>query len=468
MQQIIGNFIQALRHHGLPVSPAETLDALRAVQLIGLQNPQRLKAALGMTLAKNLSHQQQFEDLFEQFFQLNQGLLDQTSTQALPSAPEAVTSDADQPDSPTRNSALSQPQDTPDQEAVKSPLAKLLLDDNQTALQMAIASGGESSGASEMRLFTQKAQVSYRILQQLGDRQLTQELSELATDEHQLNLVEDLKQRRQRLLEQIQDYVEQQYLLYSQKAGQQLRESNLQKIKLTNIDHSYLHQMTKLVQKTAKQLASMHSRRRRLSKRGLLDVKKTIAANAAYDGFMFHTKWKSTRVERPKVMVLCDVSGSVSRVARFLLLFLYSLQDVLPRVRSFVFASNLGEVTEEFTQLDLNNAIAQIMDQWANRPTDYGRALVDFKQLALKDIDNKTTVIMLGDARNNNSESQAGIWREVYQRSQRVLWLNPEGRYSWNSGDSIMNEYAPFCSRVEPCNSLRDLSRILGSLLKHS
>ena len=75
---------------------------------------------------------------------------------------------------------------------------------------------------------------------------------------------------------------------------------------------------------------------------------------------------------------------------------------------------------------------------------------------------------MLGDARNNNGDGNVKVWEQVYRRSNRVLWLNPEGRGSWNTGDSIMEEYAPYCTRVEPCNSLRDLTRILGGLLKHS
>lgn len=446
MQRVIGDFIHSLRHHGLPISPAETLDALHAVRLIGLDDPVQLKAALAMTLAKSLPHHLQFAELFDQFFQ------------AAATAPAA-----DRQTSPANDAALA------DLAArVKSLLGQQLLDNQHTALQVAIARHAEAAGASEMTLFTQKMQVSHRILQRMGDRELTQELAEMAADERNLELVEAIKYRRRLLLDQIKDYVEQQYLLYSQQSGLKLREFNLQKVKLTNIDHSYNHQMTRLVQKAAKQLAALHSRRRRVTKRGLLDVRKTIAANAAYDGFLFHTKWKSTRVERPKIMVLCDVSGSVSKVARFLLLFLYSLQDVLPKVRSFVFASELGEVTEHFTRLDTETALSHIMAHWANRPTDYGRALLDFKHLALDDIDHNTTVIMLGDARNNHGASQAAIWADVYRRSQRVLWLNPEGRYSWNSGDSIMSEYAPYCSLVEPCNSLRDLSRILGSLLKHS
>ncbi len=473
MQKVIGDFIHALRHHGLPVSPAETLDALQATQLVGLDNPQTLKTTLSLTLAKSLQHRVQLEELFDQYFQLQVATENSDAEQEDDSQAELDAKDSDtlaeQNNSQVSDSGETDAAEDSDAgQLMQSPLGQQLLDDDQSALQTAIASAGQAQGASEMQLFTQKAQVSFRIMQQLGDQQLNQELAELAQDDGNLALVESVRQARTRLREQIGDYVEQQYLLFTKKSGEQLRESNLQKIKLTNVDHSHQQQMTRLVQKAAKRLATLHSRRRRVTKRGLLDVRKTIAANAAYDGFLFHTKWKSTKVDRPKVMVLCDVSGSVSRVARFLLLFLYSLQDVMPRVRSFVFASDLGEVTDSFDKDEIEVAIAKIMDEWANRPTDYGVALDDFKQLALKDIDNKTTVIMLGDARNNNGDAKSEIWAEVYKRSQRVLWLNPEGRYSWNTGDSVMSEYAPHCSIVEPCNSLRDITRILGSLLQRA
>lgn len=460
MQKVLGDFIHALRHDGLPVSPSETLDALNAARLIGLKDPRVLKSALGKTLAKSLQHQAQFSILFDQFFALQK-------TQVAPleeseNADEALQETSDQATQPQADTAMA------DDSELQSPLAQQLMNDDQTALQMAISGAASEAGATQMQIFTQKPVVTMRIMQSLGDSQLNKELMELAKDDHNLELVTQLRNKQNALREQVRDYVEQQYLLFSKEKGTLLREDALQKIKLSNIDHSQYQLMLRLVKKAAKQLASLHSRRRKVSKRGLLDVRKTIAANAAFDGFLFHTKWKSTRIERPKVMVLCDVSGSVSRTARFLLLFLYSLQDVLPKVRSFVFASELAEVTDDFAKQDLEAAITDIMNSRANMPTDYGRALQDFQELAMQDIDNKTTVIMLGDARNNNGDGNTGVWQQVYKRSQRVLWLNPEGRFSWDSGDSIMSEYSPYCSRVEHCSSLRDLTRILGSLLKHS
>jgi len=467
MQKPLGDFIHVLREHGVPVSPAESLDAMQATRLIGIAQPQLLCSVLGMTLAKTQDHLLVLEALFDQFFQRNDLVIldnqdeahEEMSSTDTPETTEAQSSE-DDPPTPNNNDAQTAAADA-------SPLGQQLMDNEQAALSVAIAAAGAQTGVQKMQAITQQSQVAYRIMQEIGGQALSQELLELSEMPDQATRFNELKRRQQQLQQQVREYVEQQYLLFTLPKGQQLRTKNLQRVKLTNVDHHYQAQMGQLIQKAAKKLASMHSRRRKVSKRGILDVRRTIAANAAYDGLLFHTKWKTTRIERPKVLVLCDVSGSVSRVARFLLLFLHSLQDVLPKVRSFVFASDLGEVTELFERLPVEDALAEIMQQWANRPTDYGRALEDFKRLALDDLDPNTTVIMLGDARNNQSDGRTDIWQQVYQRSQRVLWLNPEGRFSWDSGDSIMGEYAPYCSKVEPCNSLNDINRILNSLLKH-
>lgn len=446
MDKAIVEFIQALRHHGLPISPVETLDALNAAAIIGLSNRQRLKASMSMTLAKTLAHRGLLENLFDEFF--TPGEADETASGQ---------GDPEQKDS----ESLGEYQ-------VQSGLGAQLLNNQLAAMHLSMVQAAEKAGAREMKIFLQKNRVTTRILLQMGDRELQHELLDLQAKGRHLDLVAELQQKRQQLVDRVKDYVEKQYLLFSGRKGEELSEDILQKVKLEHIDHIQQQQMARLVAKVAKKLASLHSRRRRVYKRGLLDVRKTVAANAAFDGYLFHTRWKSTRIDRPRVMVICDVSRSVSQVAQFLLLFVYSLQEVLPRVRSFVFSSSMVEVTNTFKAYDLESALALIMDKWANQSTDYGRALVDFSEMALKDIDHKTQVIMLGDARNNFDDGRTDIWQTIYTRAQRVLWLNPEDRSKWNMGDSMMAEYATWCSMVEHCSSLRDMERVLGRLLKYA
>ena len=456
MHQALGEFIHALRQADVPVSTAETLDAIATLQLVGIEQRSLLKIALGQVLAKTETHKQSYGVLFEQFFSpLYDSPTQESVNDALGDVAEAESALADG-----------------DSAAVdlQSPLGQQLLSGDSAALATAIAAAGRDEGVNRIQVFTQKSRYSFRLQQRLGMEQLNRELLALQAEDSlpAQALLQRLETRKQLLIEQVRDYVEQQYLLFAEQRGQRLLDSSLQQVKLAHVDYQHYQRMGELVRKAARQLASQHARRRKNSKRGLLDVRKTLAANAAFDGVQFRTRWRATRVERPKVMAICDVSGSVSRVARFLLLFLYSLQDVLPRVRSFVFAASMGEVTERFERLTLEEALTEIMNTWANQPTHYGRALEDFAELALAQIDNKTTVIMLGDARNNNAPGSESVWEQVYRRSRRVLWLNPENRNSWNTGDSIMASYAPFCSQVDTCQSLRDLRRILGGLLKHS
>ncbi|WP_036551302.1 vWA domain-containing protein [Neptunomonas japonica] len=463
MQKVLGDFIHALRHAGLPISSAETLDALRAAQLVGIDNAPLLKHSLGMTLTKRLEHRLTYEQIFDQYFtsydQLKEGYQEAPPQDATEGLEKNAQAEAKSP----KQAPLNEPVTN-----LNSPLAQQLMNGDMSAMQVMISSAATASGAQDISFITQVPMVTYRVMQALGDTEFQQELVRLASSDESSATVQLLRQRRSQLQQQVRDYVEQQYLIFNQNEPNKLRESNLQKVNLTSIDHRNYKLMGELVRKAAKRLASMHSRRRRITKRGLLDVRRTIATNAAYDGFLFHTKWKSTRVDRPKVMVVCDVSGSVSEVARFLLLFLYCLQDVLPKVRSFVFSSDMAEVTQLFEHKGMDLALAEVMQKWANLPSDYGKALTDFEQIALADIDSRTTVIMLGDARNNNEDGNISVWEEVYRRSQRVIWLNPEGEFSWDSADSIMSKYAPFCSHVETCNSLQDLNRILGSVLKRA
>ncbi|GAA6150821.1 VWA domain-containing protein [Pseudoteredinibacter isoporae] len=494
MQKVFADFIHTLRQQGVPVSPAETLDALKVAELLGVQERHQLRHGLGLVLAKNQQDKQTYEHYFDEFFKFTEVT---PSTKGEDSEGEKGEDGIHEPSEPNQDLSANgdgpsdissssgqgggESEDAGESESelmlsgdlavqAQSPLGQMLQAGDAAEIAMAIARAGQQEGVQNIQLFTQKPLFSYRMMNQMGNEALNQELLELDASNElaQQRLASRLRNAQAHLQEQVRDYVEQQYLLYAEAKGQQLRENTLQKVKLTNIDNHYAHQMADLVRKAAKRLASLHSRKRKLRKRGLLDVRKTIAANAAYDGVLFHTRWKTTVVDRPKIMVICDVSGSVSRVARFLLLFVHSLQEVLPRTRSFVFSSDMGEVTNLFKDQSLEEALSDIMTTWANQSTSYDKALADFSEQALQDVDQKTTVIMLGDARNNNGNGRADIWQKVYQQAGRVLWLNPEHINSWDTGDSIMASYRPYCSELHCCNSLRDLERILGNLLKHS
>ncbi len=486
--RFVANFIVALREAGLPVSPAESLDALKAIKLLGLENRETCKSVLALTLVKRQVDQAIYEELFDLYF-ASVNKAKETGEETKKKAGNDASLEAQNDVGDNKNSIQSPDSSEADksdteQVNVSSELGQALSQEKDMSLAIIQAAAAEK--LSSIVLFTQKNYFAYKIMQRLGDDALSAEIRGKGNSLEQENSLEQRnsleqknslehtrKQRkliksRARLLDQVKDYVEQQYMIYAQHKGLKYREEYLQQAKLSQLDRLDFKLMQSLVQRAARKLASQHSRRRLTRKRGQLDVRKTIAANAAFDGALFHTRWKATRIERPKIVAICDVSGSVSSIARFLLLFLYSLQDVMPKVRSFVFASDMIEVTELFKHEGIELALEDIMKRWGGLSTNYAKALEDFQSQALASIDKKTTVIMLGDARNNQGDGRVDIWEKVFRKSKRVLWLNPEHRNSWDSGDSIMSEYSPWCGSVEPCRNLKDIERFFSRLLKYS
>ena len=211
--------------------------------------------------------------------------------------------------------------------------------------------------------------------------------------------------------------MEQQFLLHADVTGKRLREELLRRVKLSNIEQRNFRLVQEIVFRMAKKLTTMHSRRKKVFKRGQLNIPRTLRHNMSYDGAIFDLRWKSVKIDRPKVFAICDVSGSVANYARFMLMFLYSLEEVMPKVRSFAFSSDLAEVTDLFSRNKLEDAISKTLRDYAGGSTDYGQALSDFKKLCLDDVDNRTTVIILGDARNNYGDARTGY----HERALRSL-----------------------------------------------
>jgi uncharacterized protein with von Willebrand factor type A (vWA) domain len=158
----------------------------------------------------------------------------------------------------------------------------------------------------------------------------------------------------------------------------------------------------------------------------------------------------------------------VRNVSRFMLQFVYSVQDLYARVRSFIFVADLGEVTRLFEDNEIHSAIdlslrGHIINIYAH--SDFGRAFRSFHREYLASINKRTTVIVLGDARNNYNLPHEWVLREVRQRAKQVIWLNPESRLTWGFGDSEMDRYAPYCDLVEECRNLNQLYRVIDKLV---
>ena len=302
----------------------------------------------------------------------------------------------------------------------------------------------------------------------MGLNDLSREISSLrqsrATPARRLG--QELKKRREWLREQVRDYVEQQFLLHADATGRRLREDLLRKVKLSNVEQRNFRLIQEVVFRMAKKLAALHSRRKKVFKRGALNVPRTLRHNMAYDGAIFDLHWKSVKIDRPEGVR--DLRRQ--RLGRQLRA-LHADVPLQPRrgdaegalVRVFV-GPGRGDGTvraQQDRRRDRKSAA-----RLRGGSTDYGQAFVDFKKNCLDDVDNRTTIIILGDARNNYGDPRTDILKEMYDRCKRLIWLNPESRNSWTVGDAEMRRYSAYCHQVEECNSLMHLERIVGNLLR--
>ena len=471
MQSSLVSFIQVLRTHDVRVSPAETLDAMAVATTLGYTNRNVLRDGLAMTLAKTPEEEAIFLSCFDRYYY--QQLSDFSRQDAANGEhPDAGSQSADDGDGPNQQAdavaelsplAFEAADDAAVAELLTSPLMQSLIANDRNELTMAIGRAAEQVGLRQIQLFTQKGQFTRKILDAMGEEQLRDAVIEL--ERRQSPALAELQRYRDILREEVRAYVEREYLLHAEGKTRQFMDEVLSKTRLNNIEHLYLHKVHDLVRKMAKKLASRHSRKRRQLKRGQLNMAKTIRKGIVTDGVLFNTYWRRVRKEKPQILAVCDVSGSVAAYAKFLLLFLYSLQDVLPKVRSFAFSSHLGEVSSYFDEHPVEKAIELVNWKYGGA-TDYGSSLQDFARLALDDINSNTTVIILGDARNNNGDPKLEIMQSIYQRARQVLWLNPESRRIWGSGDSEMLRYQSACHFSAECNNLKQLERIVDQLLK--
>jgi uncharacterized protein with von Willebrand factor type A (vWA) domain len=221
-----------------------------------------------------------------------------------------------------------------------------------------------------------------------------------------------------------------------------------------------------IVRQIAQRLATRHARVMHKRRKGQLDVRRIVQKNAPTDGVMFRTAYRFKKIDRPKIVAICDVSGSVASSAEFLLLFLWSLRDVLGGVRAFAFSNDLIEVTEMLDKNGPDEAAKEILHAIGFGSTNYGNSLATFRKNWMDVLDHKTTVIILGDARGNRTEPRADIIREISERCKRLIWLNPEGRAAWGSGDSHMLRYKNYCHLAKVCNSIADLEEVVSALLE--
>jgi uncharacterized protein with von Willebrand factor type A (vWA) domain len=237
---------------------------------------------------------------------------------------------------------------------------------------------------------------------------------------------------------------------------------------LASLTPDEVQRMRSVVRRLAERLKARLSRRRKVRRRGQLNVRRTLRRNLSTGGELYKLVFRARRLERPEIVVLCDVSDSVRNVSRLMLQFVYTLQELYARVRSFVFVSDIGEVTHLFKKTDVNTAVdlataGKVINLAAN--SNYGHALKLFHSTYLGSITRRTTFIVIGDGRTNYNPPHAYVLGDIQRKCKRLVWLCPEEKHSWGFGDSEMPLYARYCHRVESVRSLDDLARVAAELM---
>ncbi|MGM4872335.1 vWA domain-containing protein [Bradyrhizobium sp. 956_D2_N1_5] len=455
MRENLHRFFRAARGAGVHVSPAESIDAMRAVKEVGFSDRAILRDALLLTLAKSQDEKLALGDCFDLFFSQPEPRQDQPEADDNDDASQ----DADQTPSPSSASEAGEGQAS---EAL-GPLAQMLLSQDRNAIAAAIASASGVAALSDIRYSTQRGIFSSRILDAMGLQRLRDDLD--APTATNPSLAERLRGALDALREAVRDTVSQGLALYAREEAENLRNEILRNAPLARIERRQVAEMRALIRQIARRLRERYSKPRKRQRRGHLDVRRTLRRNAAWGGVPFLTAWKRKHRDRPKIVAICDVSGSVAQVSDFFLLLIHSLHEVVDDVHSFAFSSHLIEVSEILEKKSPEEAMAEIMSKVGFGSSDYGSSLVDFEKEFMSTLTPQTTVIVLGDARSNNLDPRADILRRISERSKRVVWLNPEGRLAWGFGDSEMPRYATFCTVVRQCATAQQLERAVSDIV---
>jgi uncharacterized protein len=441
-------FIRALRARHVPVSLVETLDAMDALRRVDLLRRHEVYAALRATLVKRADHLDAFDALFDVWF-----------TAPAP-RPNAVTPTLGEPGAAT---------DVADPELVHALLDALGRDDHD-ALQALAGSavrrfaGIEAEGAASARYHLS------RVLRQLALSELLrrtlQDEREDPGDALDERLRRDEAARRVAELRRLVAGAVRERLVQVKgraAAAEMYREPLVEDADVLQASPAQLREMRRAIQPLARKLAARIARRRRLRRAGRLDVRRTLRRSLSAGGVPLEPAFRRRKISRPEVYLLCDLSGSVAEFARFTMSLLYALTEELGRVRSFAFVDDIDEVTPLVTAggtpLTGAHVLARSRAVRGQGHSDYGHVLEAFwVRYGQSGLGARSTVIICGDARANYRDPGVRALRAIAERARRVYWLNPEPQADWNTADSVIGLYAPYCAGVFETRTLRQLA----------
>src|SRR5438477_1845730 len=471
MLDVLEGFIQELRTAGLPVSLTENLDAMEAVQHIPMEDREAFKYALAATLVKSNAHWKAFETVFEVYFSLRRP------------GPGEAGEDADgadagnlQPDESGAAGAGSMDSLSPEELAEMLYRALLNADEatmqalaRQAVTRFAGMEPGRPVGGTYYLYRTLRNLELDAVLERLMDA-ARQEAGELTSLEERLER-DEFQERIERLRKEIEAEIRRRLVADrgAEAMARTLRKPLPEDVDFMHASRDEMATLRRTIQPLARKLAVRLARKRRHGRKGPVDFRNTMRHSLSYAAAPAEPKFRYPRPAKPEIIVVADISGSVAAFARFTLQLVYAISSQFSRVRAFVFIDGIDEVTQFFEGIeDITEAVHRVNTEadviWVDGHSDYGHAFETFWEKWGREVTSKSSVILLGDARNNYHASQSWVVKEIRNRARHVFWLNPEPKSYWDTGDSIVSEYSIHCDGAFECRNLKQLERFVEYL----
>jgi uncharacterized protein with von Willebrand factor type A (vWA) domain len=450
----IHRFTDELRARGVPVSMVERLDGMRAARAAELGRADGLRTALRATLVKSADHLGVFEEVFDLYFD--------------PGARPAAQAGA--PEAKPRLDL---------EHAVRSVLRD---GSGELARQVAEQAVGEyvrfEPGSPVAGVFYERAVLAGLRIDEL----LAEQLAEAAAaggpgglDDPGQHLRFEVQRtqataRAELLRGQVRKVIRE--LLVADRGAEAvaktLRQPLSADIDISRASREQLAEIVGAVTPIQQKLATIVMRKRR-SRTDLIDVRATLRASMSTGGVPVKVAHRKPRPTKPHLYVLADMSGSVSTFAAFTISLVSAMSQLFSRLRTFAFIQTAAEVTDALRQVrGPENAIVAMRDYVRAGElggyTDYGRALREFHGMVGQELEHRSTVLIFGDARGNYLPAEESTLAKIARRAGSVYWLNPEQPALWDTGDSMMRAYKPYCTAAVTCQTLNDLRRFIEQL----
>ena len=456
MEDRIVQFIRALRLKGVRVSLAETADAFAAVEHLGIRDREQFRLSLRATLVKDLDHIAVFNELFPMFF----------STGSAPGM-QGLPEDLQEEEANQLAEALRH-----FNHRMREMLEKLLNGDElspEELEQLSRMVGLDQADDPRYQNWMQR-----RMEQALKFPQVREALEEMLAIMQELGmgreridqLREVMQANYQSLQEQMRRYVGQQIAENMSDRADDLSGDDLFDRPFSSLSDADMDRLRKEVGRLAAVLRTRVALRQKRAKTGQLDAKATIRANLRHNGVPFEIRHRS-RKKKPKLVVICDISTSMRPMSELMLSLIYAMQDQITRTHAFAFIDHLEYISPDFAQRQARDAVQDVLIRMppGYYSTDLGHSLQNFNDEFMDTLDHRTTLIMVGDGRNNFNNPRVDLFNRMARRANRTIWLIPEPAYLWGSGDSDMLEYRSLCDDVLQVSTLADLSNAIDSLL---